>query len=429
MSDSIQNIKLYEPSLPQLRFLDIIHNKKPVITLANMGRQVGKTYVDIFDAISWSMNNSKHKTMFISPTYANNTRIMSDVDTHFYDHREMQSRIFAEIKWKEQQYTFHNGAILKMNSAEQGDNLRGPSQDRIYVDEAAFMARSIITEILLPMITRTNGNLILTSTPNGRNWFYDWFNQGQPNHLKYNPERLISLRADYRELNDPNVDKIIEIFRDTMTTDEFNREVMAQFITDETLFNNVENCTQPIGHVVPVIDGDQLFIGIDIGISSDFTVVTVMNQKGEVVEIDAFNMKANKLTHTEFKDRIMKLYYKYFNHLVAVYIERNNQDLLIEELEDNYPDSYKLFPFSMQTKTKGEVVSNLRHMFDKEEISIPDDSQLINELYGYKAKKSLLSGRLQYSNKGVDHDDYVVSLGLAGFAKLEEMDSGVVYTR
>ena len=420
------DVKLYEPTNPQLDLLNIIYNIDPIITLANYGRQTGKTYCTIIDAIYFGMNNPKSRVLYISPTYDNNRRIMSDIDTLFEDHKHVKSLIFETVRYKEQEYIFKNGAILSLRSAEQGDTLRGRKANRIYVDEAAFISETTIVEILLPMITRTNGRMVLTSTPNGRNWFYDWFNKGQRSNKEFDESKLVSIRRTYEDLNDPDVDKIIDVFRDIMTSDQFNREVMAQFITDDTLFNNVDACIRK--EPVEIKDGDQLFIGVDIGVSSDFTVITVMNQNYDVIEIDAFNMRENKLTHKEFKDRIMSLYYKYFKYLVAMYIEKNNQELLIEELEDEYKDSYKIFPLSMQTETKANVISTLRFLFDKMKISIPDNSVLIEELYGYKSKRSQLTGRLQYSNKGVDHDDHVMSLAITSWAVLEELDAGVIKT-
>ena len=420
-------IKIYEPTAPQLKALDVLYNQKPKILLLNWGRQVGKSWMSLADGLYDGMNNDKHKTLFVSPTYNNNIKRMKNIESMFDGHEEHKENIFESIKWKEQTYAFNNtNSILEFASSEQGDTLRGDTVNTLRIDEAAFMSKSFITEVLLPMIMRTDGNVVMTSTPNGRNWWYDWFLMGQPNHPQYNPERLISIHADYRELNDPAVDIIIEMFRETMTKDEFAREVMAQFITDDTLFSNVEDCINT--KEVEIKDGDELFIGVDIGVSNDFTVVTVMNQRYEVVEIDAFNMRESKLTHKEFKDRMMRLYYKYFNHLTAMYIEKNNQELLIEELEEDYKDSYKIFPLSMQTQTKGDVISNLRFLFDKMRIRIPDNSKLINELYGYKAKRSMLTGKLQYSNKGVDHDDHVMSLAIAAYAVLEELGSGVIQT-
>ena len=421
------DVKLYKPTPPQLDLLNIIHNVKPVITLANFGRQTGKTYCTSIDALYEGMNKKQQKLLYISPTYDNNRRIMTDIDTLFEDHKQMKNLIFENIRYKEQEYIFRNtGSVLSLRSAEQGDTLRGRKAHKIYVDEAAFISESTIVEILLPMITRTNGSMILTSTPNGRNWFYDWCLRGKEDHNEFDAQKLVSLTRTYEDLNDPEVNKIIDVFRDIMTRDQFNREVMAMFITDDTLFSNVDNCINR--DIVEIKDGDELFIGVDIGVSNDFTVVTVMNQRYEVVEIDAFNMRESKLTHKEFKDRMMRLYYKYFNHLTAMYIEKNNQELLIEELEEDYKDSYKIFPLSMQTQTKGDVISNLRFLFDKMRIRIPDNSKLINELYGYKAKRSMLTGKLQYSNKGVDHDDHVMSLAIAAYAVLEELGSGVIQT-
>jgi phage FluMu gp28-like protein len=427
MESNNVDIKLYQPTAPQLDLLDIIHNVKPVITLANFGRQTGKTYCSMIDALYQGMNGKQQKILFISPTYDNNRRIMTDIDTLFEDHKQMKELIFESIRYKEQEYVFKNtGSVLSLRSSEQGDTLRGRKAHKIYIDEAAFINESTVVEILLPMITRTNGSMVITSTPNGRNWFYEWFLKGQESHNDFDASKLVSIQRDYRDLGDEEVEKIIDVFKDIMTSDQFNREVLAQFITDDTLFSNVDNCIT--SEVIEIEDGDELFIGVDIGVSNDFTVITVMNQKYEVIEIDNFNMREDKLTHQEFKDRMMAMYYKYFKYLVAMYIEKNNQELLIEELEDNYKDSYKIYPLGMQTETKGVVISNLRFLFDKMRISIPDNSILINELYGYKAKRSALSGRLQYSNKGVDHDDHVMSLAIAAYAVLEETGSGIVTT-
>ncbi len=45
-----------------------------------------------------------------------------------------------------------------------------------------------------------------------------------------------------------------------------------------------------------------------------------------------------------------------------------------------------------------------------------------------EAKRSMLTGKLQYSNHGVAHDDFVMSLGIAAYAVLEELGSGVIQT-
>ena len=209
MSNDTLKIKLYEPTQPQIDLLNIMYNVKPVITLANFGRQTGKTFCTSNDGLYSGMNESKKRLLYISPTYENNARIMSDIDALFEDHKQVKDLIFDKIKYKEQEYHFKNtGSILSLRSAEQGDTLRGRHADKIYVDEAAFISESTIVEILLPMITRTGGSMTLTSTPNGRNWFYEWFMRGQPNHQDYDPSKLVSIRRTYEDLKTQKLIKL-----------------------------------------------------------------------------------------------------------------------------------------------------------------------------------------------------------------------------
>ena len=82
--DANTQIKLYKPTQPQIDALDIMYSKDPpLFTLLAYGRQTGKTYMAILDAITYALNNDAVDILFISPTYENNNRIMSVVDKLF----------------------------------------------------------------------------------------------------------------------------------------------------------------------------------------------------------------------------------------------------------------------------------------------------------------------------------------------------------
>jgi hypothetical protein len=51
--------------------------------------------------------------------------------------------------------TFHNGSTILFRSAASEDSLRGESVHYLILDEAAFMKRSTVEEILLPMLSVT----------------------------------------------------------------------------------------------------------------------------------------------------------------------------------------------------------------------------------------------------------------------------------
>jgi len=419
MSSKSVSIKLFEPTQPQIDALDIMYNKAPLFTVLAFGRQTGKTFLTILDAITYALNNEMVSILYVSPTYENNGRIMDLVDKVFIGNEHAKNLVFSKIKYKEQEYEFKNGSRIDMRSSEQGDSLRGRTQDRIYIDEAAFMKHSFIMKVLVPMVTRTNGKLVLTSTFNGRNWFYKMFQRGQDDA---NEKNVISLLRTYQDLDDPDVNAVIEGLRSEMPKEAFAQEVLCRPISKDTLFIDVETCI----HEHDLKDNEPVCIGIDIGISNDFTVVTVINTKNEVVEIDRFNMREDHLSHKEFKDRLMSLYYKYFDRLIAAYFEVNNQELLLEELEDEYKNSYKLIPFLTTPTNKPKMINMLIKLFEQGAIKIPDYDVLIEELYGFKSKKNIVTGKLQYTNIGVDHDDTVMSLAIAVWCVAEEVNCGII---
>jgi len=418
MSENIK-VKLYNPNAAQRDALEVIYNKKPLFTIMAYGRQVGKSFMMILDAITYALNNPRVDIAFISPTYQQNSNIMSKVDKLFYQREAEKKIVFKDVKYKEQKYLFHDGSMIEFLSAEQGDAIRGRTEHRVYIDEMAFMKRSFVFKIVLPFVTQTAGRVIAGSTFNGRNWFYKLFNNGQKEE---NSKYVVSLLRTYLDLNDENVNKVIEVLRKEMTKEEFAQEVMCRPITKDTLFVDVESA---IGEANEE-NNDELFIGWDLGISNDFTVVTLMNKKFEVVAIDRFNMREDHLSSDEYKERLLRLYYKNFDNIVAGYMEINNNELLYDEIMDNFEKTYKIFPFKTTPTSKPRIITRLIKLFEDGEITIPDNEILISELYGFKSKRNPITGTLQYKNDGVDHDDTVMSLAITCECVEEESNSGVI---
>jgi hypothetical protein len=412
-------IKLFTPNEPQSDALRIIYDDRPLITLLAFGRQTGKTYMMIMDAINYCLNNDGVDIAYISPTYSQNSNVMDKVDSLFYGKDDIKQMVFKSIKYKEQKYYFHNGSSIEFLSSEQGDSIRGRTKNRVYIDEVAFMKRSFVFKIVLPFVTQTGGQLVFGSTFNGRNWFYKLYKRGLDDA---NKKEVISLLRTYEDLNDEDVTKVVNALRETMTKEEFAQEVLCRPITKDTLFVDVESA---FGEAKEE-NSDQLFIGIDLGISNDFTVVTVMNKRFEVVEIDRFNMREDHLSSGAYKERLLRLYYKYFERLVAAYMEINNNELLYDELLDNYKDTYKIFPFITTATNKPKIINLLIKLFEDGEIVIPKNEELVSELYGFKSKRNEITGRLQYKNDGVDHDDMVMSLAITAHCVDEESNSGII---
>lgn len=428
-------IKLFEPSAPQRKALKVIYDDMPFVTLLKYGRQTGKSYLMLFDAITRAINNPKTQTRIVVPSYSLGTKHMMTIDSVFTEWKEVKEQIFKNIKYKEQTYILHNGSVIMFLSAEAEDNLRGDTCDFMYIDEAAFIKESTYTEILLPMLTRTGGRLVMVSTPNGKNWFYDLYMQGQDPE---NKKIVISMEATYLDLKDEDdyesILTVIEALRKSMTTASFNREVMGEFVSDLSLFSNVRTCMKSDVwyedyfkttnvRVRGKIITPKKYIGIDIGVVQDYTVMTCIDENDVVVDIERFNMSRDQISQSEFKRMIVNFIKKHDDNLVAAYMEVNNNALLYEELLDDYGMT-KLWDVTTTATNKPVMVNQAIKLFDNAKICLPENLQLEKELYAFQAVQNKVTNKWQYKGQEAINDDMVMSLVIAVACKEEESRSG-----
>jgi len=412
-------IKLYNPTQPQKDFYRLIHEDSPFISCIVAGRQTGKTFFMQNDAVMRALNNPKHRMFWVSPIQDQANKVMKDIEAMFANHQELWTQIVKRYDRKANEMYFYNGSFIKFRSADSGDNLRGATLDYIYLDEAAYMRLDFINEVLLPMVTRTNGKVCAASTFNGPNWFFEWYKEGQ---LEENWEQIKSIKRTYLDLKDPDVEKTVLGIKKSMTKAQFNQEFLCRPVSGNALFSNVEDAvvTEDFSNY------ERVYIGMDIGVAQDYTVLTALSENYEVIGIDRFNFKEEGMDSDEFKQRIKDFYLHYDqdDRLAACYFEVNNNDLLFDDLTDD-ERLYKMIPFHTTSKTKPIMIRNLIKLFEEKKIFIPNDSNLIKELYDFRSKRNPITGNLQFSNTEGKHDDMVMSLAIAAYCASEEQDGGV----
>ena len=410
-------IKLYKPTQPQVDFHKLVHEDAPFISCLVAGRQTGKTFYMQNDAVMRALNNPKHRMFWVSPIQDQANKVMKDIEGMFSSHQDLWTKIIKRYDRKANEMYFYNGSFIKFRSADSGDNLRGATLDYIYLDEAAYMKLDFINEVLLPMVTRTGGKVTAASTFNGPNWFYDWFKEGQQEE---NWEQIKSIKRTYLDLNDDNVAKTVLGIKKSMTKAQFDQEFLCKPVSANALFSNVEDA------VVDNLDTrcERVYIGMDIGVAQDYTVLTAMSDDYRIIDIDRFNYKEEGMDYEEFKERIKSFYLKHDRNLAAAYFEVNNNDLLFDDLTDD-DRLYKLIPFTTSAQSKPEIIRNLIKLFEDKVIKIPKNTDLIKELYDFKSKRNAITGNLQFSNTDGKHDDMVMSLAICAYCAVEEQDGGV----
>jgi hypothetical protein len=413
-------LKLYNPTKPQVDFHTLVHEDKPFISCIVAGRQTGKTFFMQNDAIMRALNNPRHRMFWVSPIQDQANKVMKDIEAMFSKHQDLWTQIIKRYDRKANEMYFYNGSFIKFRSADSGDNLRGATLDYIYLDEAAYMKLDFINEVLLPMVTRTGGRVAASSTFNGPNWFYEWYKEGQ---AEENWHQIKSLKRTYLDLNDPKVDATVLGIKKSMTKGQFDQEFLCKPVSANALFSNVEEAIDRIGITEPY---KRVYIGMDIGVAQDYTVLTAITEDYKVIAIDRFNFKEENMDSEEFKQRIKDFYLHQDKEgkLAAAYFEVNNNDLLFDDLTED-ERLYKMIPFNTTSKTKPLIVKNLMKLFEDKLITVPNHTELIKELYDFKSKRNPITGNLQFSNTEGKHDDMVMSLAIAAYCAFEEQDGGV----
>lgn len=121
-----------------------------------------------------------------------------------------------------------NGTMIECRSEENPDQLIGEGLDLIVCAEAARLKHRTWDQYLRPALADRRGAALLTSTPRGFNWFFDFFNRGQAGEL-YEPG-WESWQIPSRE-NPLLSDEEIEQARRTSTPEAFAQEWEAKFIS------------------------------------------------------------------------------------------------------------------------------------------------------------------------------------------------------
>lgn len=131
------------------------------------------------------------------------------------DYRVNRTERFVEFK---------NDSLVEFRSADDEDSLRGAGLDFIWLDEAAIIPKRGPWDVVRPALSDKLGGLITTTTPKGRNWFYEEFwsdkSIADPNHH----------RVEYWSLDNPHFPREEwEYLKDSYHPLLFKQEYMASF--------------------------------------------------------------------------------------------------------------------------------------------------------------------------------------------------------
>jgi phage FluMu gp28-like protein len=287
---------------------------------------------------------------------------------------------------------------------------RGNYYARVVIDEAAHARhlQEAWENTIEYTLADLNGDAWFISTPYGRNYFFDLWQNGNPD----NPKR----KTDWISHTAPSMDNPylpagwMEGKRTESPERVFAQEVLAQFLQEGAgVFRRV---TDAVDYALPTDpykatdaqDGSAYVIGVDWGRHNDFTVfVTIDARAGAVVALDRF-------TDIDYSFQLGKLKALHQRFPRAPILAESNSmgGPLIEQLQRM---QLPVRSFNTTAASKVEAIEALALAFENGVLRIPKVEWFVNELMAFDQER-LPSGTMRYCAPRGGHDDGVMALAI-----------------
>lgn len=385
-----QSIRLPEPLPYQREVIEWLNDEEVKFVSFLKSRQSGGSFLNKMLVTKWGLEASGNKIGYITPTYK--------LAKLF--HKELCEALNPYIKdssASELIIKFISGSYVQFCSAEAGDSIRGFQFTHLILDEAAFMSDDTYNFIIRPTFLVAGKKIVMCSTPNGnQGFFYESCHYGFNNEYGYRTKRISIYDNPF--ISKEEVEKI----RMQVPEKVFRQEYLGEFLDGSgTVFSNFKNCILE----EPELNG-KYFAAIDWGKTNDYTVLTIINDKKQVVYI----YRINGLDYTN-QVRIIASKLAEWKPKMTISEENNIGQVINELLRQQYKGALRQVTLDMWEKK--QMIENLVVGFEQVDIKIPNNETLLRELQAFTATYNPATGNVKYNAPNGLHDDMVISLAYA----------------
>ena len=407
-------------------------------TVVKTCRQAGKTTTSAAVVLWHVLFNESYTVAILANKLSTAREILARVQRAFeYLPKWLQQGV---VVWNKTNIELENGSqIIAASTASSA--IRGYSINFLYLDEFAFVPRNIqhdfFTSVYPTIISGTNTKVVITSTPNGFDLFYQlWTNsiEGRNEYANFSVDwwDVPGRDKDWKEKTIANTSE-----------DQFRQEFEAEFLgSSNTLIS--PNVLRTLAFVTPISthyegslkvyeepkDTSLYFCVVDTarGVGIDFSAFVIIDASVVPYRVVAC-YKNNTIAPLVYPEVIYNVAKSYNEAFTLIEINDNGQqiaDILHNELE------YENTIFTTVKGRAGQVIgggfsanfqrgvrttkqvkrigcANLKTMIEKDKILL-NDFDLINEFSTFIQRKS------SYEADIGAHDDLVMCLVLFAWA-------------
>jgi len=380
--------------------------------VACMGRQTGKTTTIAMKAIYFADTNPNVTVLITSPSLRQSMIMFDRIATFVYSIPRLRNKIVRATRTL---IHFENGSrIIALPCSE--NLLRGYTAQMVICDEASFMPEEVITQVIFPMLSTTDGYAIFLSTPWGKDhFFYRAFVNPAYSVHKVKSEQCPLIKKEF-----------LEEMKANMTHEAYLMEYEAEFVEalnsyfPQDLIRKCVELAQKLGvelyaSLEAVFPTGDYYAGLDFGKLQDYSVLTVLKREGETLKLVYLYQFPLETPYTHVIGQLVRANQKFKFRKVLV-DQTGVGEPVLEEIRNQGLSNIEGLKFTVQTKE--ELLSNLKIAMEQNRLAIPYHRQLCTQIneqqYAYSK-----SGHLQFSHPTNSHDDMLWALALSVYAARE----------
>jgi len=377
--------------------------------MVNAGRQVGKSEMVVKYALWTAFTKPRSKILFISASQRQAGLLLHKVRIDIEGSEILTKSV---VRASRTEVHLDNGSmIISLPPSE--STIRGYTADIVFIDEAAHVSSDeLYFEVVMPMIIRTNGRIVLTSTPYGQSGFYyeqylAWTQDTERSKVFHFPAlfkgKPLAPGVDLRDLESQRI---------AMGPTRFKVEYMAEFVDEGVLFfpttlvkSAVENY-ELLSHGTP--DGEY-YMGIDWGKQKSSTVITILEKNNAAPHKVVFLKEFRQVSYDQVIGHVLT-YAERFNIRKCL----ADTGAGLAQIDQLKASGLRIEGFNFTVQKKVDLFSNLKLLMETRGIILPNNDKLKGQLLSFTQEVSKTGKMLLHAPSGI-HDDYVDSLALAAF--------------
>lgn len=387
----------FTPTKKQKDIIDACLSDQVKYIIGCFGRQAGKSFTAMNLLLKWILEDNGSIGMWVSPVYSQAKKVFTELTNTIAG-----TGLTKSINKSELTITFINGSVMYFRSGEREDTLRGYTLNYLIIDEAAYIKDEVWNTVLRPTVLVNGKKVLFISTPKGRNWFYNLAMRGySDDYPQYRTFHATSFDTPYI-----TEDELIEA-KLSLPETIYKQEILAEFIDDGgEVFGSLKNCCV-LGSYPQQDTNKKYYAGLDFGRQNDYTVLTILNSEGEMVDFYRERQKSWDIIISEVVAKLRKWRPVCFAEVNSI------GDVLYEQIKKHYPS---IQPFITNNDTKQNMIEDLIMGMNESKLKLPSpdlNTDLYKELSVFTYEYSPKTRKIKYGSPSGFHDDTVISLALS----------------